>query len=326
MASLILMSGDHPIRTAAVSAAELSELVVEPGFMAALAAEWRGEGPIEDAVCWRLHPFVTAPSGQPDPAAQLVELRARVYSRPTESEQVVEVTDAAGMPVRLGASEARLLRLERRLEGDGRLLDEAIAAARQTRPAEAGRAAERPEPLEQPREQPEPREQPGLFARLLRRHPAVVFGGAAAILVALVIPATGTELAPSLTPSAGLLKVFNRPQGASDIAPQVFTGGQPGATQAVRDTTRLLGAFYGVQVFAYRDSDDQVCLLSTAESGHDVTVCASVRAFARTGLSIPPVNYQVDYSGKDAASRVTAESRLAFRWGPDTDLTVRVVG
>ena len=311
------MGGDHPIRAVAVSAAELSELVAEPGFMAALAAEWRGEGAIEDAVRWRLYPLVTGPSGRPDPAAQLVELRARVYSRPVEGEPVVEVTDAAGMPVRLGASEARLLLLERRLESEGRLLDDAIAAARWATDLPAGEAHEGASLAPG---------QPGLFARALRRHPAVVYGTAAALLVALVIPATATALAPSLTPSAGLLKVFNRPQGSIDIAPQVFTGGQPGATQRVRDTTRFLGVYYGVQVFAYRDSDDQVCLLSTAPSGHDVTVCASVRSFARTGLSIAPVDYQVDYTGVDAAAGVTASSRLAFRWGPDAGLTVRVIG
>jgi hypothetical protein len=38
------------------------------------------------------------------------------------------------------------------------------------------------------------------------------------------------------------------------------------------------------------------------------------------------VDYQVDYTGVDAAAGVTASSRLAFRWGPDAGLTVRVVG
>ncbi|MHC5795299.1 hypothetical protein ACVXZ4_03995 [Lacisediminihabitans sp. FW035] len=310
------MSGDHPIRMAAVSAAELSELVSEPGFLAALATHWRGEGPIEDAVHWRLHPSTTAPSGRPDPAASLVELRARVYSRAVVGEPVVEVTDASGLTVRLGETEARLLLLEQWLELEAGLLDAAIEEAHRTIGVRA----------DQLDDETYPPADLGLFARVLRRHPAVVFGTAAALLVGLVVPATAASLAPSLTPSAGLLKVFNRPQGITDIAPQVFTGGQPGATQEVRDTTRFLGAFYGVQVFAYRDSADQVCLLSTAPTGHDVTVCATVRAFARTGLSIAPVNYQVDYSGADAAAGVTAASRLAFRWGPDSDLTVRVVG
>jgi hypothetical protein len=308
------MSGDHPIRMAAVSAAELSELVVEPGFLTALAAQWRGEGPIEDAVHWRLHPSTTAPSGRPDPAAPLAELRARVYSRDVAGEPVVELEDGSGQTVRLGESEARLLLLERRLEHEAELLDAAIAEARS-----ATEAQEVPE-MAGPQDPPSP------FARALRRHPALVFGTAAALLLGLVVPATAASLAPSLAPSAGLLKVFNRPQGITDIAPQVFTGGQPGATQEVRDTTRLLGAFYGVQVFAYRDREDQVCLLSTAPSGHNVTVCATTRSFARTGLSIDPVNYQVDYSGADAAASVAATSRLAFRWGPDSELTVRVVG
>lgn len=309
------MSGDHPIRTAAVSAAELSELVAEPGFLIALAAHWRGEGPIEDALHWRLHPATTAPSGRPDPAAPLAALRARVYSRAIIGEPVVEVPDDSGQTVRLGESEAHLLLLERRLEHEAGLLDVAIADARLATVMRGGEE-----------EEADPRDPPSLFARGLRRHPALVFGAAAALLVGLVVPATAASLAPSFAPSAGLLKVFNRPQGITDIAPQVFTGGQPGATQEVRDTTRLLGAFYGVQVFAYRDLADQVCLLSTAPSGHNVTVCATVRSFARTGLSIDPVNYQVDYSGRDAAAGVSATSRLAFRWGPDSDLTVRVVG
>ena len=317
MASLNLMSGDHPIRTAVVSAVELSELVAEPGFMAALAAEWRGEGAIDDAVHWRLHPSTAAPSGRPDPAAQLVELRVKVYSRPTKSEPTIEVTDAAGTPVRVAESAVRLLLLERRLESSRRLLDDAIAAAR--RGTAPPRGTDSQEVNLAPREV-------GLFARVLRRHPAVIFGAAATLLVGLVIPVVATAFAPALAPSAGLLKVFNRPQDAIDIAPPVFTGGQPGATQKVRDTTRFLGVFYGVQVFAYRDSVDQVCLLSTARSGHDVTVCATVRSFARTGLSIAPVNYQLDYSAANAAAGVTAASRLAFRWGPEPELTVRVVG
>lgn len=317
MASLILMGGDHPIRAVAVSSAELSRLLAEPGFAAALRAAWHGTGSLDDAVHWRRFPSTVAPSGRTDPAGQLGELRARVYARPVESEPVVEVTDDAGSPVRLGESEARLLLLERQLDHDSRALDGAIDAAS---------AAVMPADVELFDDASLPEPPPGVFARALRRHPAVVFSAAAGLLVALVIPATATALAPVLTPSAGLLKVFNRPQGNIDIAPHVFSGGQPGSTQQVRDTTRFLGVYYGVHVFAYRDSSEEVCLLSTAPGNHDVTVCASVRSFARSGLSIAPVNYHVDYGTADAAAGLTAASRLAFRWGPDADLTVRVVG
>jgi hypothetical protein len=308
------MNGDHPIRTA-TSAAELSELEAEPGFMAALAVAWRGDGSVEDAVHWRLHPTVAARSGRPDPAAQLIELRARAYSRPVEIEHVVEVRDTEGRLVRLSESEARLMLFERGLERRSRLLDDAIAAVLRNE-LPGGDSDERADLAPGG---------PGLFARMLRRHPVVVFGTAAALLSALVIPVAAAGLASDLTPSAGLLKIFNRPQSAMDIAPQVFTGGQPGATQRVRDTTRYLGEFSGVRVFAYLDSPDQVCLLSTAPTDHDVTVCASTRAFARTGLSIAPVNYQVDSNRADAAVAVTTSSQLAFRWGPDADLAVRVV-
>ncbi len=312
MVSLIDMGGDHPIRAVAVSSAEFSRLLVEPGFEAALRAAWQGPGSLDDAVHWRRFPATSAPSGRADPAAQLSELRARVYGRPRGEEPIVEVRDASGS-VWLSGSEARLLLLERQLEHDGRVLDDAVGAARRritpsvVEPDDASPAR-------------------GRFARVLRLHPARVFPAAAAVLVALVIPATASVLAPSLTPSAGLLKVFNRPQGAIDVAPRVFSGGQSGSTQRVRDTTRLLGVYYGVKVFAYRNSADDVCLLSAAPGDHDVTACASVRSFALSGLSIAPVNYHVDYTVADAAAGVTATSRLAFCWGPDADLTVRVVG
>lgn len=307
MVSLIVMGGDHPIRAVAVSSAEFSRLLVEPGFEAALRAAWQGPGSLDDAVHWRRFPATSAPSGRADPAAQLGELRARVYGRPRGDEPIVEVRDASGS-VWLAESEARLLLLERQLEHDGRVLDDAVDVARRRIT---------PSVVEPDDVSPAP----GRFARVLRLHPALVFTAAATVLVALVIPATASILAPVLTPSAGLLKVFDRPQGAIDVAPRVFSGGQPGSTQRVRDTTRLLGVYYGVEVFAYRNSADDVCLLSTAPGDHDVTACASVRSFARSGLSIAPVNYHVD----DTAAGVTVTSRLAFRWGPDADLTVRVV-
>lgn len=311
MVSLIVMGGDHPILAVAVSSAEFSRLLAEPGFEAALRAAWRGPGSLEDAVHWRRFPATSAPSGRADPAVQLGELRARVYGRSRGDEPIVEVPDASGA-VWLAESEALLLLLERQLEHDGRVLDDAVDTARRRIT---------PSVVEPDDTAPVP----GRFARALRLHPALVFSAAAAVLVALVIPATASVLAPSLTPSAGLLKVFNRPQGAIDVAPRVFSGGQPGSTQRVRDTTRLLGVYYGVEVFAYRDSADDVCLLSAAPGDHDVTACTSVRSFARSGLSIAPVNYHVDYTVADAAAGVTVTSRLAFRWGPDADLTVRVV-
>lgn len=313
MVSLIVMGGDHPIRAVAVSSAEFSRLLVEPGFEAALRAAWQGPGSLDDAVHWRRFPATSAPSGRADPAAQLGELRARVYRRPRGDEPIVEVPVASGS-VWLAESEALLLLLERQLEHDGRVLDDAVDAARR-----------RITPSVVEPDDASPAPAPGRFARVLRLHPALVFSAAATVLVALVIPATASVLAPSLTPSAGLLTVFNRPQGAIDVAPRVFSGGQPGSTQRVRDTTRLLGVHYGVEVFAYRNSADDVCLLSAAPGDHDVTACASLRSFARSGLSIAPVNYHVDYTVADAAAGVTVTSRLAFRWGPDADLTVRVV-
>ncbi|QNE46026.1 hypothetical protein F1C58_03275 [Glaciihabitans sp. INWT7] len=325
------MGGDHPIRAVAVSSTELSRLLAEPGFEAALRATWTGPGSLDDALHWRLRPSMPSPSGAADPAAELSELRARVYGRPIADEPLVEIADATGS-VWVGESEARLLLLERRLERDAHTLDHAIARADRSAALVTEPEPER-ESEGEPEQEPERETGPavlsvpsGPFARLLRRHPVPVFSAAALILTVAVVPVTATALAPEFTPSAGLLKVFNRPQGTLDIAPSVFTGGQPGARQKVRDTTRFLGAFYGVQVFAYRDSDDQVCLLSTAPSGHDVIACATVRAFALSGLSIAPVNYQVDSAAADATAGVTASSRLAFRWGPDADLSVSVVG
>ena len=317
MVSLIFMSGDHPIRTVAVSGAELAQLLAEPGFAAALSAAWGGVGSLDDAVHWRQHPLTTAPSGRLDPAAKLGELRERVYARPLDGQSIVETTDAAGAFVRLGQSEARLLLLEQQLIRDAEVLDDAISAARQALEQREGGAlvGTSSETV-----------LPGSFASMLRRHPTLVFSAAATALVVLVIPSTVIALAPSLTPSAGVLRVFDRPQAVTDIAPRAFSGGQPGSTQRVRDTTRFLGVYYGVRVFAYRNTTDGVCMLSTAAGDRDVTVCATVRSFARSGLSIAPVNYHHNYGETDATADVTAASRLAFRWGPDSGLAVRVIG
>lgn len=314
MATLIHMSGDHPVRTVAVSGVELTRLMAGRGFEAALRQAWGGPGPLDDAVHWRQHPSTMAPSGRPDPADRLGELRAQVYARPTGTEPTVSVTDASGAPLLLGESEARLLVLEQLLVRDAVALDDAIAVA-------VARTIVAPD-----LESTEASLSAGAFERVLRRHPTRVFSAAAVLLVALTVPATAGSFAPSLVPSAGLLKVFDRPQSMADITPPVFTGGQPGFTQKVRDTTRFIGAYYGVKVFAYRDSADEVCLLSTARSGHDVTVCSSVRSFTRSGISIAPVNYHVDYGTADVAAGLGASTRLAFRWGPDSDLIVRVLG
>ena len=311
------MSGDHPIHAVAESGTELARLLAEPGFAAALSAIWTGTGSLDDAVHWRQHPLTSAPSGRLDPAAQLGKLRALVYARPLGSQPIVETTDAAGTSLRLRESEARLLLLEQQLDRDAGALDDAIFAAREVIEAHEDEA-----PVETRSETVFC----GTFVSMLRRHPTLVFSGVATVLVVLVIPLTAIVFASSLIPSAGLLTVFDRPQGIIDIAPQVFSGGQPGYTQPVRDSTRFLGVYYGVRVFAYRNSPNEVCMFSTAADDHDVTVCATVRSFARSGLSIAPVNYHLNYGMTDAAAGVTAASRLAFRWGPDSGLTVRVIG
>ena len=314
---LIVMSGDHPIRTVAESGAELARLLAEPGFAAALRVAWGGVGSLDDAVHWRQHPLTTAPSGRSDPAAKLSKLRARVYARPLRGQLIVKTTDAAGASVRMGQSEAQLLLLEQQLIRHAEVLDDAISAARQAlhrRGSGSGVKTSSETGLA------------GIFSSMLRRHPTLVFSLAATVLVVLVIPATAIALAPSLTPSAGLLRVFDQPQAIIDIAPRAFSGGQPGSTQRVRDTTRFLGVRYGVRVFAYHNTPDEVCLLSTAAGDRDVTVCTTERSFARSGLSIAPVDYHQGHGETEAAAGVTAASRLAFRWGPDSGLSVRVIG
>ncbi|MBC7760774.1 MAG: hypothetical protein H7201_03045 [Candidatus Saccharibacteria bacterium] len=67
-------------------------------------------------------------------------------------------------------------------------------------------------------------------------------------------------------------------------------------------------------------------MLSTAAGDHDDTVCANVRSFARSELSSAPVSYHLNHGVTDSAAGVTAASCLAFRWGPDSGLTVRVIG
>jgi hypothetical protein len=311
------MSGEHPTSSVRVTGAQLARMLAEPGFAEALRASWRGGVPLPDAVQWRLEPFSIGPSGTPDPAGALAELKTQVYSRPDILEAIVEVTDAAGIPQRMRAGEARLLAVERRLAADADELDDAIETVqRLLRPTEppgesAGDPAADPAAVVVSHTR---------LARMLRRRPALVYSAAAVLLLALVLPTTAVALAPSFAPSVMLLKVFNRPQSVVDIAPQVFTGGQPGYRQRVRDTTRFLGLYYGVRVFAFRDIAGQVCMLSTAPGNHDVTVCVSPEDFTSTGLTIDFTHYGVT----DAAAGVTPDSRLAFQWGPVSDLTVRI--
>lgn len=307
-----LMSGEHPISTVTVTGQELTRLLRQPGFGAALRSAYRGTPPLDDAIYWRQHPLSVAPGGAADPACGIAPLKSRVYARPSEPERTVvstDSTDSNGAPVLLSESEARLLAIEREVDEDATALDRAIAEAREAIRLHG----------EALRESSPPPRPPGRFQRLLRRHPVSIFTAAAILLTAIVVPGVAVSTAPAFTPSAGLLKVFARPQNAIDIVPQVFSGGQPGYRQEVRDTTRFLGARHGIRVFVFRDSSGQVCLLATAPGDHAVYVCEPISRFARSGIAIT----DTDYGVTDATSGTATSTRFTIQWGPDSGLTVR---
>ena len=322
LVSLYSMGGEHPISTVGTTAAELARLELEPGFDAALRGAYSGRHDVGDAVRWRLNPLSRGPSGRDDPAAEIASLRTRVYGRPDphpdQPELPIAFRDANGFVVWMSESEARLLRLERELEEDSRALEDAIVAARLAlAPAEKETGVELMSeetagvgsvPPRFPR-----------FQRLLRSHPLPVFAMAAVLISAISLPVMWSSIAPSLAPSAALLKIFNRPQGTLDIAPQIFSGGQEGYKQQVRDTTRFLGESYGIVVYGYRDTAGQVCMMTASAGDHGVAVCASLSHFAASGLTITGDNFRM----VNPPIGVTEATHVLVRWGPEADLSIR---
>ncbi len=350
LVSLYSMGGEHPISTVGTTAAELARLELEPGFDAALRGAYSGRHDVGDAVRWRLDPLSRGPSGRDDPAAAIASLRTRVYGRPDphpdQPELPIAFRDANGFVVWMSESEARLLRLELELEEDSRALEDAIVAARLAlAPAEketSGEAmseeamseeamSEEAVSEEAVSEEGVSEEAAGMesvpprfprFQRLLRSHPLPVFAMAAVLISAISLPVIWSSIAPSLAPSAALLKIFNRPQGTLDIAPQIFSGGQEGYKQEVRDRTRFLGESYGIVVYGYRDTAGQVCMMTASAGDHGVAVCASLSHFAASGLTITGDNFRM----VNPPIGVTKATHVLVRWGPEADLSIRFAG
>lgn len=141
------MQMPHAAPLDAEEAARLLELAeADPLVASALADAYEGRFPVLDALWWRAHPLVTAPSGSTDPAVRRARLQAGAFSRAGADAPGVEVTDAVtGEVVVMTARAAELLELERRLAADAAALDDAVQDARPAVAEAERRAAERAE-------------------------------------------------------------------------------------------------------------------------------------------------------------------------------------
>ncbi|TFD50189.1 hypothetical protein E3T55_09790 [Cryobacterium frigoriphilum] len=110
----------------------------DAGLLTRLRVNYRGRCDVLDALWWRFRPLTPTESGQPDPAVDLAELQARVYSREGLNEPVIEAFDQrAGTTVSATAHEHRLAALRARLTQDAAALDALLERMRDWTPEQA---------------------------------------------------------------------------------------------------------------------------------------------------------------------------------------------
>ncbi len=95
-----------------------------------LRSAYRGRFDVRDALWWRANPLAPTPSGRPDPAAELFELKAAVYCMHSVPEPLVEFVDPITLrTVHATETEHRLRRRMREQAQEDAALDAALATA-----------------------------------------------------------------------------------------------------------------------------------------------------------------------------------------------------
>ncbi|TFD73350.1 hypothetical protein E3T54_16315 [Cryobacterium sp. Sr8] len=95
-----------------------------------LRSAYRGRFDVRDALWWRANPLAPTPSGRPDPAAELFELKAAVYCMHSVPEPLVEFVDPITLrTVHATETEHRLRQRMREQAQEDAALDAALATA-----------------------------------------------------------------------------------------------------------------------------------------------------------------------------------------------------
>ncbi|TFD49051.1 hypothetical protein E3T33_00790 [Cryobacterium sp. TMT1-2-1] len=102
----------------------------DSGLLTRLRSAYRGRFDVRDALWWRANPLAPTPSGRPDPAAELFELKAAVYCMHSVPEPLVEFVDPITLrTVHATETEHRLRQRMREQAQEDAALDAALATA-----------------------------------------------------------------------------------------------------------------------------------------------------------------------------------------------------
>lgn len=278
-----------------------------------LRGAYAGRHDVLDALWWRAHPLTDTPAGWPDPAAELPELQAAVYSRARSPESASEDEQRlAALQLALGLDTADLDALLGQypaleagaLAKTGPFLPARVRKVPLSDPdtrtfrtlAEGGAdAAVGTAAGHGPEASAAPRRLRGLRAGAL-----VLAGAAVGVLALLVLQASGlagaTDASGGATPTAGasetagpaasagnLLGVFDQPEFVPDDTTPAL-GGEYTSVHSLFGPVLETGLPYSV--FAARLRDDQYCLILRNADLTGTSACTTLDELAGSGLHL----------------------------------------
>lgn len=244
--------------------------VADPAFLAAIAARYAGPGEVLDALHWLDDPEAPGVSGEPSPFAGIEQRRARLYQPGADPAEAADL--------------ARLIAVR-----DATV--SAVNAALDGMEAAGSPGARDPDPTERPARVRGPRRAwPILAATPLVA--AIAFLCGAAVGPSLgARPQPAPTVGPAQVPEPVVIQpggeqnalgIFGRPQAPDDKPAVRPEGDLAGGT--FRRLAFLAGP--GVELYAARTSDAQVCLVAVTANAHLTASCASTADFQTAPCSI----------------------------------------
>lgn len=278
-----------------VDADEYLHALRDPAFLERVEAAYQGRHAVLDALWWRIHPGVPAPSGVAAPDVRRNELQRAVFSRPADAAAVAAAAD-------------ELRDLNADLLADGRALDLALDAAWLDAASDGsggfaadaaagnGIALEAIAPgVALPRSDRRRPRRPGLIG---------VLASVAAIALFLVGIGVGTSATVSRQQQAlaaaarAAAAVRAKPPAALNIFALRPTELQPDTMMLFfpyvqPDTVHPLPTSYPKSFVARGYEPNSVCLLAALPNNQVLTSCVDISAFPASGVvlqwSDPPI-------------------------------------
>lgn len=296
-----------------------------------------GRWDVLDALWWHSHPFEPAPSGIPAPAAELRELKRRLFSQDG---------DASGDPV----TTALTSELEATISAERAAIQHAIERAQSTSENHAHSTDEDVASVSVPGRMPDIAYSAAVAPPVTRtalspkRNLAVVVGIVAAVIGGMAVGAqltSGTDAAPpgafptpmnTASPVVMLeaaplaLAVFDRPQESMDV-PSV-----PMPEALDLESFRAIGSaslrshdgeegrldLYSDRFFAARTTSNLVCLVAVVSSIDYLSTCTLETDFPATGLRL---YWPGSLTMPNAEGTVTTTAMERYTvWQPDGSL------